>query len=254
LAESHDGAPPSKAPVLEAEASATAPTEAQVLAYLQAHPGFLDRNPEAILHLVMSKTSPGQRVVDMRDFLMRRLQDELRDMREGTDALIQTARVNMSIIKRTHQAVLAVLQGDEAGALGDTVARDLPLLLDVDVAALVVEEGEGVPARSKPLAVLPPGFVDAVAPRRKPIVLRAETRPDPLLFGTAASRVASDALARLEPGNGHPPGLLVLGSRYPGAFNEDQASDLLSFVARVVEHCVRQWTFGERAAPSDGAD
>nr|WP_281396745.1 DUF484 family protein [Roseospira visakhapatnamensis] len=216
------------------------------MAFLEANPGFLDRNPDAILHLVMPGAGADRTVVDMRDFLVRRLQEELRDLRDGTDALIQTARVNMSIIKRTHQAVLAVLQGDERGNLGDAVARDLPLLLDVDVAVLAVEEGGILPARSVPLAVLPAGFVDEVAPRNRPIALRARARAEPRLFGAVAPQVASDALARLEPGNGHPPGLLALGSRRSGAFHEDQASDLLSFVARVVEHCVRQWTFGER--------
>jgi len=235
----HPAAPPGPS-------TAAYPTEAQVLAYLEAHPGFLDRNPEAILHLVMPGAGADQTVVDMRDFLVRRLQEELRDVRDGTDSLIQTARVNMSIINRTHQAVLAVLLGDERGALGETVARDVPLLLDVDMAVLALEEGDALPARSVPLAVLPAGFVDAITPRSRPIALRARAKPEPRLFGDMAAQVASDALARLEPGNGHPPGLLALGSRQPGAFNEDQANDLLSFVARVVEHCVRQWTFGER--------
>lgn len=244
MAESDDlSVPPTQHP---AASPGVPPTEAQVLAYLEDSPGFLDRNPEAILHLVMPGAGADQTVVDMRDFLVRRLQEELRELRDGTDSLIQTARVNMSIIKRTHQAVLAVLLGDERGALGETVARELPLLLDVDLAVLALEEGDALPARSAPLAVLPVGFVDAVAPRRRPIALRARARPEPRLFGDAAPQVASDALARLEPGNGHPPGLLALGARQPGAFNEDQAHDLLSFVARVVEHCVRQWTFGER--------
>ncbi len=244
MAESDDlSVPPTKHPAVSPGGS---PTEAQVLAYLEDTPGFLDRNPEAILHLVMPGAGADQTVVDMRDFLVRRLQEELRELRDGTDNLIQTARVNMSIIKRTHQAVLAVLLGDERGALGETVARELPLLLDVDLAVLALEEGDALPARSAPLAVLPPGFVDAVAPRSRPIALRARARPEPRLFGEAAAQVASDALARLEPGNGHPPGLLALGARQSGAFNEDQAHDLLSFVARVVEHCVRQWTFGER--------
>jgi len=239
--------------VAETDPPSTAPapvrpavTEADVLTFLEAHPGFLDRNPEALLHLVMPGGGADKTVVDMRDFLVRRLQEELRELREGADNLIQTARVNMSIVKRTHQAVLAVLQGDEKGTLGETVAGDLRLLLDVDVAVLAVEPGGGLPERAKPLAALPVGFVDQVAPRGKPIALRARTRPEPRLFGDEAPQVVSDALARLEPGNGHPPGLLALGSRTPGAFNEDQASDLLSFVARVVEHCLRQATFGER--------
>ncbi|MBB4286946.1 DUF484 family protein [Roseospira goensis] len=221
-------------------------TDDDVLAFLAENPAFLDRHPEAILHLVMPASRHGADVVDIRDFAIRRLQEELRDMRDGTDALIQTTRINMSLLKRTHQAVLTVLAGDEKGALGETVADDLPLLLDVDVAALRFENAGRLPARAAPLATLPAGYVDQVAPRARPIALRPQASGDARVFGPGAGLVASDALARLEPGNGHPPGLLALGSRRDGAFDEDQASDLLSFVARVVEHCVRQWTFGDR--------
>ncbi|WP_170294797.1 DUF484 family protein [Roseospira navarrensis] len=225
---------------------APALTDDAVLAYLTAHPGFLDRCPEAILTLGMPASPHGEGVVDIRDFAIRRLQDELRDLRDGTDSLIQTTRINLSLLKRTHQAVLSVLMGDERGCLGETVADDLPLLLDVDVAAVRFENAGSLPARSAPLATLPAGAVDKVAPRSRPIALRPQATGDERLFGGGAGLVASDALARLEPGNGHPPGLLALGSRRRGSFDEDQASDLLSFVARVVEHCVRQWTFGDR--------
>ncbi|WP_176793340.1 DUF484 family protein [Rhodospira trueperi] len=221
-------------------------TDDAVLAYLTENPAFLDRRPEALLHLVLPGSARGDGVVDIRDFVVRRLKDELREMRDGTDALIQTTRINMSLLNRTHQAVLTVLQGDEKGTLGETVADDLTLLLDVDVAALRFENAGRLPARSAPLATLPEGYVDMVAPRERPIALRAQAKGDERLFGGGAGLVASDALARLEPGNGHPPGLLALGDRHPGAFSEEQASDLLSFVARVVEHCVRQWTFGDR--------
>jgi len=226
-------------------------TDDAVQAFLAENPGFLDRRPEAILTLAMPSSPHGEGVVDIRDFTIRRLQDELRDLRDGTDSLIQTTRVNLSLLKRTHQAVLSVLQGDERGALGEAVADDLPLLLDVDVAALRFENAGTLPARSAPLATLPAGAVDKVAPRNRPIALRGHAKGDERIFGGGAGLVASDALARLEPGNGHPPGLLALGSRRPGTFDEDQASDLLSFVARVVEHCVRQWTFGDRPHAPD---
>ncbi|MBB4315961.1 DUF484 family protein [Roseospira marina] len=221
-------------------------TDEAVRAYLTENPGFLDRCPEAMLTLAMPESPHGDGVVDIRDFAIRRLQEELRDLRDGTDSLIQTTRINMSLLKRTHQAVLTVLQGDERGCLGETVADDLPLLLDVDVAALRFENDGTLPPRSAPLATLSAGAVDRVAPRSRPIALRPQATGDERIFGGGAGLVVSDALARLEPGNGHPPGLLALGSRRPGAFDEDQASDLLSFVARIVEHCVRQWTFGDR--------
>lgn len=234
-----------KAPVSESNTDA-ALTDAAVLAYLRDNPAFLDRQPDALLHLVLPGSPHGTDVIDMRDYIVRRLQDELRDMHDGTEALIQTSRLNLSILNRTHQAVLTVLQGEEAGTLGETASDILPPLLDVDAVGVRFEAGGTLPARSAPLATLPDGYVDMVAPRSRPIALRPEIKGDSRLFGPAAEGLVSDALARLEPGNGHPPGLLALGCRHRGAFHPEQASDLLSFIARVVEHCVRQWTYGDR--------
>ena len=51
----------------------------------------------------------------------------------------------------------------------------------------------------------------------------------------------SDALIRLTVGRSAPPALLVFGTRHPGYFNAGQGTELLSFLARVIEHCLRLW-------------
>ena len=38
-----------------------------------------------------------------------------------------------------------------------------------------------------------------------------------------------------------PPALLIFGTRHPGYFNAGQGTELLSFLARVIEHCLRLW-------------
>jgi uncharacterized protein YigA (DUF484 family) len=38
-----------------------------------------------------------------------------------------------------------------------------------------------------------------------------------------------------------PAGLLGFGTRHPGYFNAGQGTELLTFLARVLEHCIRQW-------------
>jgi len=61
------------------------------------------------------------------------------------------------------------------------------------------------------------------------------------VFGPAAGLVRSDALIRLSVGQNVPLGLLVFGTRHPGYFNAGQGTELLVFLARVLEHCLRQW-------------
>ena len=56
-----------------------------------------------------------------------------------------------------------------------------------------------------------------------------DLRPDP------------DALLRVSASNSMPPGLLAFGTRHPGYFNPGQGTELLAFLARILEHCIRTW-------------
>ncbi|MBF0373840.1 MAG: DUF484 family protein, partial [Alphaproteobacteria bacterium] len=73
------------------------------------------------------------------------------------------------------------------------------------------------------------------------VVLCGPASGDPAVFGDAAGLVQSFALARLRLGDDQPQGLLALGSRGERTFVAGQATDLLSFLARVVEQAVRRW-------------
>ena len=49
------------------------------------------------------------------------------------------------------------------------------------------------------------------------------------------------ALLRLRPSARAPTGLLALGSRVEGRFDPGQGTELLSFLARILELCIRTW-------------
>jgi uncharacterized protein YigA (DUF484 family) len=72
-------------------------------------------------------------------------------------------------------------------------------------------------------------------------MLRADAAPEESVFGGAASLVRSDAMVRLSIGSTAPAGLLAFGTRHPGFFNGNQGTELLTFLARVLEHCIRGW-------------
>jgi uncharacterized protein YigA (DUF484 family) len=48
-------------------------------------------------------------------------------------------------------------------------------------------------------------------------------------------------MVRLSIGSTAPAGLLAFGTRHPGFFNGNQGTELLTFLARVLEHCIRGW-------------
>ena len=60
-------------------------------------------------------------------------------------------------------------------------------------------------------------------------------------FGAGAGLVRSAALARVHPGATTPPGLLALGARQATAFHPGLGSDLVAFLAGVIEPCLHKW-------------
>jgi uncharacterized protein YigA (DUF484 family) len=64
---------------------------------------------------------------------------------------------------------------------------------------------------------------------------------DAMVFGPGAGLVSSDALLRLSISSTTPTALLALGAREPGQFHPGQGTELLTFLARVVESCIRGW-------------
>ena len=60
---------------------------------------------------------------------------------------------------------------------------------------------------------------------------------DGKIFGEGAGLVHSAALARLRPGRHMSTGMLALGARN-SAFQPSQGTELISFLARVLERCI----------------
>ena len=61
------------------------------------------------------------------------------------------------------------------------------------------------------------------------------------VFGGATGLVRSSALLRLRFGSRAPVGILALGSRRDEMFHPGQGTELLCFLGRVLELCVRAW-------------
>jgi uncharacterized protein YigA (DUF484 family) len=211
--------------------------EEQVVEYLRAHPDLLARRPELLAKMTPPSRFSGGPVVDLQHYMIGRLSDELESMRGCAEHLITTSRSNMSIQSRTHEAVLAILNAGDVEGLLRVVAEDVPALLGVDIAIIAFEmDGRPHPAT---MPVLKDGQVDDSLGSGD-VMLRSASTSEPAIFGGAASLVRSFALARLEPVN-RPRGLLALGSRNDRTFNSSQGTELLAFMAHVIEDCLSRW-------------
>lgn len=225
--------------------NATNLSEEQVSDFLADHPDFLVRNPDVLKTMTAPARWSGDGVADMQQYMLDQLRGEIDNLRDCAQDVIETSRTNMSVQTRTHTAILAMLSATNFEQLVRVLAEDFPLLLDIDLAIISFE-----PANSPEMneiigdtARFQPGDVNRILGDDQDVALIRDFVDEGGLFGEGAGLVHSAALCRLRPGLKTPAGLLALGSRgstfYPG-----QGTELLGFLARVLERCCDRWLAG----------
>ncbi len=222
-----------------------------VAAYLRRHPDFLINRPELMAVLAPPTREMGDGVVDLQHFMLDRLRTDVARLKLVQRKLIATSRANQQNQTRVHAAVLAMLAATTFEHLITVVTEELTLLLDIDAVGLCIETAQGKPGRGTSrtskvfaagLLMLEPGSVDELLGTGHDVLLRSDVVGDPALFGaSAAGLVRSDALVRLRVSPATPVGLLALGARKPGVFHPGQGTELLTFLAQVIEHTIRAW-------------
>jgi hypothetical protein len=219
-------------------------TASDVTAYLRRHPELLANDPELIATLVPPSQSTGRNVLDMQHFMIGRLQNQVRMLRDIQSDLIEASSLNSFAREQVHAAALRLLDAKsfehfiEYATGPDGLAR----VLGVRAATLCIETTNGVAGIGiRGVRVLEPGGVDRILGAGENCRLAAHVRGSRGLYGGLAEDVNSEALVRLDFSPATPPGLLALGGFDPEQFHPDQAVDLLEFLARIVERCVRQW-------------
>ncbi len=217
-------------------------TAAQVVDYLQRHPDFLVRHAELLDAQQAPSRRQGPGVLDLQQVMVERLRRDVARLRTEQDDLLANSRDNLSTQERVHRAALALLAARSFEHLIETVMTDLAVVLDVDVVSLCVEASEGRKRRSvEGVQLLPAGMVGELLGNGRDTLLRDDVEGDPRIFGAAAGLVRSDALLRITASQVAPVGLLAFGTRHPGYFNPGQGTELLAFLARVLEHAIRTW-------------
>ena len=241
---SHDAGSANFASADSQQNQTAADTEAdRVAAYLRRHPGFLNDYPELLEVLMPPKRRQhGEAVIDLQSAMIERMRNENRRIGEQQADLLATSRANMTTQSRIHAGVLALLEATTFENLIQAITTDLAVLLDVDVVTLCVEAPDSHPRRDVAgVHMLVPGEVDDILGPNRDIVLVPLTHMPNPLYGGAAGLVQSEALLRLRPSARAPMGLLALGSRVEGRFDPSQGTELLGFLARILELCIRTW-------------
>lgn len=213
----------------------------RVARWLDSHPDFFVSRADLLSQMTFPSRWSGEGVVDLQRYMLERRQDEIENLRNCAIEVIETSRSNLSSQTRTHAGALALVAAGSFDDLLGVVTDDLPLLLDVDVATISFEAGsDGVHALISPhIGALDEGAVERLVGAGRDVALVHDIGADGDLFGAAAGLVRSAALARLHPAPDVPVGLLALGTRGDD-FYSGQGTELVGFLARVLEFCIRR--------------
>lgn len=226
----------------DAKAVPEGPTEAETVAeYLSRHPGFLVENPQLTVTLTPPDFRRGEGVIDMQKFMLDSLQKYVISLTSRERKLLAVAEDRVAGYGRVQDATLALLGATSFQGMVRTVTSDLPEMLDVNTARLCVEGSLPGPAGKAGMVEIEPHTADRLIGRRRKAVLLDDAADRRELVGMDKTDVKSLALVRLSLGAGAPAGILALGAVATDGFHPRQGTDLLTFLSKVVEHCVRRW-------------
>jgi uncharacterized protein YigA (DUF484 family) len=220
--------------------SCDALTAEQVDSYLRRNPDFFTRRPDLLTALTPPGRWAGETVVDIQQFIVDGLREQMDGLRDCATEVIETSRFNMAHQQRTHAAVLKLLDADGLEHLVDVINEHLPGVLGVDVVAIALEHSGSMAPDSLNIATLVAGEVDYLLGSGQDVLLLADLADEAQVFGNGGEAIRSAAFARLTPGTMAPSGVLAMGSRQEGAFNPSQGTELLAFLASVVGFCIHR--------------
>ncbi len=222
-------------------------TDAQVVRFLRENPDFLERYPQ-LLSVIRAPErqfedadEAGGEVVDLQGAMLSRMRSELAQREEQSSELIDASRANLQSQNRVHAAVIAILSARSLDHMIEILTIDLAGLLNVDAVALCLEGGMVTPTSAQGLRVVPVGTIDKILDESRTVSLRENVEGDRRIYGEAAGLVRSEAMLRLSVREDAPCALLAMGSREPDRFHTGQGSELLTFLARILEHSIRTW-------------
>jgi hypothetical protein len=219
----------------------------QVVEYLNNHNDFFVKHPELLSTMQIpdrvfaDSKSKANSVVDLQQVILGRLRKELLNVSRKHDNLIDSGRSNQQSQSRINTAVLRLLSARTLEHFVELMTVDLVGLLDIDSVALCLENGTITPAISNGIRILPNGTINKIISSERKVILRDNIVGNSFIFGETSGLVSSEAILRLEIQKDGPPAIFAMGSRHGQHFHVGQGTELLAFLADIMELCICRW-------------
>jgi uncharacterized protein YigA (DUF484 family) len=226
-----------------------------IRAQILSDPALILEDRELMQALVQAdRSAQGRNVVDLRGVLVERLEERLDRLEETHREVLAAAYENVAGMNQVHRACLALLEPVDFAGFLEVMTRDVAGILGVEVIRLGLEAPAAEPGAGLGPAgpwhdvviALPAGGVDAYITQgrglgARRVSLRQLAAASADLYGAAAPEIRSEALLRLDLGDGRTAGLLAFGAVDGQRFHPEQGTDLLAFFGGVFERSLRRW-------------
>lgn len=232
--------------------SSTALIEPNLRDRILADPNAILEDRE-LMHALISanERAMGGNIVDLRGIAMERLEARLDRLEETHRSVIAAAYENLAGTNQVHRAILKMLDPTGFEAFLRNLGNEVSDILRLDCLRLVLEGRQGeedavLQRLGEVLVVAEPGFIDSYITQGRNLPVRQvtlrQTQPSgDSLYGEKADYIRSEALLKLDFGEGRQAGMLVMGAEDPHQFSPSQGTDLLAFFAGVFERAMRRW-------------
>lgn len=214
----------------------------EVLAYLRANPNFVQEHPEVLEWLQIPEAQHGDGVLDFQRYAIANLQARVKQSEIHQDVMVHMSRHTHRLQAQVQQAVLRLMHAVTLEQLFECFCIDFPNIFAVDVVRLGLESELGAYYESHypeqyylGLTLMELGACADVLSQAQDVRMVADAGMDhpwiaEVLFHECADLARSCALIRLSLPYVGRFGLLALGVREVGRFQDGQGVEILRFL------------------------
>ena len=208
----------------------------EVRRFLSDNPGFLTGDPALMAELGL-KPDAANNVVEFGPAALARVHEAHKRESSARKHLEATARANFAAQAQTHGAVVDLLDARNHADLARRVDELAQLRFGLAAGVVALEGPERTPAGWKTMME---GGIDLVVGLQRVALMGFQ--PTALgLFGERAPQIRSMAMVRMAIWEPSRQGLLAFGSADADGFTEEMGTELVAFLARVVERTAERW-------------
>ena len=217
-------------------AAASAPDPEDLRAFVRQHSEWL-RQEEALLAEIGLRRDVAN-MIDFGPIALSRVSEAHRRESGERRRLETVARANYAAQAQTHAAVIDLLESETLTDLARRIDELARVRFGLAAGAIAAEDSTRSPEGWVPLVA---GQVDLILGTHK--LARLGHCPTAAgLFGPLAPQIGSAAILRLAMWTPERQGVIAFGAADPSAFSAEMGTELVTFLARVVERTAERWS------------